>query len=75
MMTNQGVVLTLASFVTGMRAASLVEDLEKAGIKSQTFTPKWTNKKLPPPKVAVVVHSSDLKAAKVVLAKFNSYKK
>ena len=39
----------LARFVTTMRAASLVEDLNGVGVEACTVQPKWTNRKLPPP--------------------------
>jgi len=63
---------TIATFVTGMRAASLIEDLGKAGIIGQTFQPKWTNKRLPPPRIEVKVAESDVEAANVVFAAFKA---
>lgn len=60
----------LATFVTGMRASSLVEALAVAGIKASAVQPKWTNKKLPPPKIEVLVQDSDLETAKAVYAGF-----
>lgn len=61
----------VATFVTGLRAASLVEDLKKAGIAATTVQPKWTNKRLPPPRIAVMVAPADADGAATVLAEFN----
>ena len=63
---------TIAKFATGMRAASLAEDLLNAGIKATVVQAKWTNKRLPPPRIEVCVAESDLEAAAVVLREFNS---
>lgn len=62
---------TIATFATGMRAASLLEDLRKTGIAASTVQAKWTNKKLPPPRIEVRVAEADVDAAKAVLAEFN----
>lgn len=63
---------TLATFATGMRAASLIEDLGKAGIGATQFQPKWKNKRLPPPRIEVQIAEADAEAAAVVLAAFNA---
>ena len=62
----------IAKFATSMRAASLAEDLVKAGIKATIAQAKWTNKRLPPPRIEVSVDESDLEAAAVVLREFTS---
>ena len=62
---------TIATFATGMRAASLIEDLAKAGIEATKFQPKWTNKRLPPPRIEVKVAEADAAAASQVVAEFN----
>jgi hypothetical protein len=61
---------TIAKFATGMRAASLVEDLAKAGIKAEKTQAKWTNKRLPPPRIEVSVEEKDQEAALAVLKTF-----
>lgn len=63
---------TLAKFATAMRASSLLEDLEAAGIGAVSVAPKWTNKKMPPPKAEVKIKPADIEAAGIVLAAFNS---
>ena len=64
--------IKLATFATGMRAASLIEDLAKAGIAANAVQPKWTNKKLPPPRVEILVTGTDFAAASSVLEAFKS---
>jgi len=61
---------TLESFATGMRAASLVHDLAKEGIMADTFQAKWTNKRLPPPRIEVRIDPADMEKAEGVLAFF-----
>jgi len=61
---------TLAKFATSMRAASLMEDLTAAGIDASLNRPKWTDKKLPPPMVMVMIDVKDLDAARVVYDAF-----
>lgn len=63
--------VTIAKFATGMRAASLVEDLQKAGISATKIQAKWTNKRLPPPRIEVQVAASDVEAAQAVVKQFN----
>ena len=60
----------LKQFATGLAAASLVSDLAAAGIVKGVTTSqeKWTNKRLPPPKIAVNVLAEDFEAGKAVLA-------
>lgn len=60
----------LASFATRMRAESLFEDLCKAGIQATIVQPKWTNKRLPPPKVEVLVSEADYERALEVYKAF-----
>jgi hypothetical protein len=63
---------TVATFATGMRAASLREELAKAGISSIAVQPKWTNKRLPPPRMEVKVAAIDAARAKEVVTQFNA---
>ncbi len=63
---------TVAKFATGMRAASLVDALRAAGIVAVATQPKWTNKRFPPPRIAVTVASADFDRAGAVLAEFNA---
>jgi len=67
---NTNTAVTVATFATSMRAASLIEDLAAVGIKATSAQPKWTNKKLPPPRVEVRVATADTEAAKVVVEQF-----
>ena len=62
----------IAQFATGLRAASLVEDLATAGITSQTSAPKWTNKKLPPPRIAVTTAPEDAARATELYKEWNT---
>lgn len=71
-LSNNNLTETVATFATGMRAASLREDLAKAGISSIAIQPKWTNKRLPPPRVEVKVAAIDAERAKEVFKTFNS---
>ncbi len=71
-LSNNNLTETVATFATGMRAASLREDLAAAGISSIAVQPKWTNKRLPPPRVEVKVAAIDAARAKEVLKAFNS---
>jgi hypothetical protein len=57
-----------------MRAASLIEDLGKAGIGATQSQAKWTNKRLPPPRIEIRVAEADAEAAAKVLAVFNAPK-
>lgn len=61
----------LAKFATTLRADSLLEDLDKAGIGASFLRPRWTEKRLPPPMVEVSVKDDDYDAAKQVLEAFN----
>lgn len=61
---------TLKTFATGLRAASLVDDLKVAGInaavlrnQAQLSLTRWTNKRLPPPNVIVSVADVDFEKA------------
>jgi hypothetical protein len=63
--------VTIAKFATSLRASSLAEALYAAGIHSQTTTPKWVNKRLPPPKIEVAVDATDLERAKAILVSFS----
>lgn len=71
-LSNNNLTETVATFATGMRAASLREDLTAAGIASIAVQPKWTNKRLPPPRVEVKVAAIDAARAKEVFKAFNS---
>jgi len=51
--------MILATFRTSMRAASLMEDLAAAGIKTTLEKPKWRIKRLPPPPFEVVISEAD----------------
>ena len=62
----------LKTFATQMRAGSLQDDLQKAGIFSTAERPKHVNKRLPPPNVEVKVKGEDLAGAKEVLKDFMS---
>lgn len=61
----------IATFATGMRAASLVEHLAGKGIAAHAVHPKWTNKRLPPPRIEVLVAPEDVDAAKAAVIEFN----
>jgi len=50
---------TLKRFATSLRASSLIDDLRTVGIEAHTVQAKWTNKKLPPPRIEVVVSAAD----------------
>ena len=65
-------ITTIAKYALSLKAANLIEDLEKAGIGARYIQPKWTNKKLPPPKVEVQVKESDVAAAMIVLKEFEA---
>lgn len=71
-MNNTTLTYTVSTFATGMRAASLIEDLTKAGIKAIAIQPKWTNKRLPPPRIEVKVAESDVPTAAKILAEFKN---
>ncbi len=64
--------MILKTFATSMRAASLLDDLTAVKLAASLVQPKWTNKRLPPPKVEVWIKTSDEVAAKVVLDKFDA---
>lgn len=51
------------SFATRLRAASLAEYLLKNGIPCSVSQAKWTNKRLPPPRVEVFVSDDNLTRA------------
>ena len=59
--TNKTVV---AEFATSLRASSAIDALVAANINAEMVSPKWTNKRLPPPKHQVVVSSENAVAAK-----------
>lgn len=63
--------IKIAEFATGLRAASFTEALADRLIESSTVQPRWTNKRLPPPRIQVLVAETDVEAAKAVLAAFN----
>lgn len=64
--------MKLASFATSMRAHSLAEALRAVNIACNVDQPKWTNKRLPPPKVEVHVTEADSAKAQAVLVEFNT---
>ena len=66
--------MIVARFATSLRAASLAEELANAGIPASISQPRWTNKRLPPPKFEVEVAAADADRANAVLADFNAEK-
>jgi hypothetical protein len=45
--------MLLTTCITALRAARLCEVLTEAGIKANYLVPKWTNKRLPPPRIEI----------------------
>lgn len=55
-------------FALSLRANSLVDHLKANSIESTVTRPKWTNKRLPPPKIEVTVDDEDYPEAKALAA-------
>lgn len=65
----------LAAFATKIGAIGFVEALQEGGVsESCTIAPKWTNKKLPPPRVEVHVCILDADRAREILIAFKGGK-
>lgn len=62
--------ITVAKFALAIRAESLVEELDRADIVAESFQPRWTNKRLPPPSVEVRVSTKDRDAALTIVEAF-----
>lgn len=61
-----------AHFATELRASSFLEALDKAGIPAISRTPRWSNKRLPPPRTEVLVKEADAAKAEEVFAAFQA---
>lgn len=51
--TNAAQPVTIAKFATAIRAHSLLDYLTRAQVPAQVYQPRWTNRRLPPPKFEV----------------------
>lgn len=62
---------TIATFATMLRASSLCDDLmTECNILAWWSSPKWTNKKLPPPNVQVSVNELNAERAAAFYAEW-----
>lgn len=57
-------------FATEMRAYSFAEMLENNGVPAMVHVQEWTNKRLPPPRVEVMIQAADAKEAADLFAIF-----
>lgn len=65
---NETSFVVLKRFATSLRASSLIDDLRLVGIRASAVQSKWTNKKLPPPRIEVVVSAADAEARAEAIA-------